>query len=101
MNVRMNGFGAIGHRLSDFLFTHNRMIFAVLFLVALIGALLGLNLALTRASDEVYRGERESAVQSPRFDQTTIDRINLLNAKQQTVTDMFPSGRISPFDETR
>jgi Flp pilus assembly protein TadB len=87
-------------KFGDFLFTHNRMIYFVLFICVLIGAVLGLNLALSTPSDEDYRTERLKDIQSTRFDTDTIQKIQNLNARQQTNTDTLPTGqRINPFGE--
>ena len=87
-------------RIGSFFFTHNRMIYFVLFICALISAIVGLNLALYQSSDENYRAKKMSETQSPRFDTDTIKKIQNLNAKQQTITDEPPAGqRTNPFGE--
>ncbi len=87
-------------QLGEFFFAHNRMIYFVLFISVLIGAIIGLNIALYRPSDEAYRGQKQSEAQSARFDTNTIERIQNLNARQQTVTDPVPTGtRSNPFGE--
>lgn len=94
---------AIAHffsRIGNFLFAHNRMIYFVLFIFALISAIIGLNIALYQPSDEDYRAKKMSETQSPRFDTETIQKIQNLNAKQQTITDDPPAGqRTNPFGE--
>lgn len=90
-------------RLSNFgniLFHHNAMIYFVLFVCVLIGAILGLNIILSKPSDETYRSEKLRDTQSTRFDTATIEKIQNLNAKQQTATDSLPTGRrTNPFGE--
>ena len=87
-------------RFGHFFLIHNRMIYFVLFFCALSGAIVGLNLAINQPSDEAYRAEKLSETQSPRFDDSTIQRIQNLNARQQTNTDALPSGqRTNPFGE--
>lgn len=91
-----NAFGRFGH----FLFTYNRMIYFVLFICALSSAIIGLNLALYQPSDDEYRTTKLSETQSARFDTDTIEKIQNLNAKQQTITDALPVGqRTNPFGE--
>lgn len=86
--------------LGSFLFHHSAMIYFVLFVCVLIGAILGLNLILSKPSDELYRNEKLRDTQSTRFDTETIDDIQNLNAKQQTNTDSLPTGqRTNPFGE--
>lgn len=86
--------------LGSLLFHHSAMIYIVLFVCVLIGAILGLNLILSKPSDEVYRSEKLRDTQSTRFDTTTIEKIKNLNAKQQTATDSLPTGqRTNPFGE--
>ncbi|HAC56160.1 TPA: hypothetical protein DCF80_01540 [Candidatus Saccharibacteria bacterium] len=83
-----------------FFFEHNRMIYFVLFLSAVIGAIAGLNLILYQPSDEAYRTEKQNSAQSARFDTDTIEKIQQLNANQQTNTDEPPAGtRSNPFGE--
>lgn len=86
-------------RLGHYFFAHNQMIYFVLFISALIGAISGLNLALYQPTDEVYRNEKMSEAQSARFDADTIEKIQNLNARQQTNTDALPPGRNNPFGE--
>lgn len=87
-------------RLGQLLFAHYRMIYFVLFICALSGAIIGLNLALYQPSDEEYRTTKLSETQSARFDAETIEKIQNLNAKQQTITDALPVGqRTNPFGE--
>lgn len=86
-------------RLGHFFFAHNQMIYFVLFISVLIGAILGLNLALYQPSDEAYRTQKMSEAQSARFDTQTIEKIKSLNARQQTTTDALPAGRTNPFGE--
>lgn len=91
-----SGFSRFGH----FLFSHNRMIYFVLFFLAISGAVLGLNLALGQPTDQTYYDTKLSETQSPRFDKDTIDKIQNLNAKQQTITNPPPAGqRTNPFGE--
>lgn len=86
--------------LGSFLFHHSAMIYFVLFVCVLIGAILGLNLILSKPSDDVYRTEKLRDTQSTRFDQSTIDKIQNLNDKQQTETDTITNGqRTNPFGE--
>lgn len=88
------------HSFGHFLFTYSRMIYFVLFVCALIGAILGLNIALNQPSDEDYRAKKLDETQTSRFDTETIEKIKNLNAKQQTTTDTLPTGqRINPFGE--
>ncbi len=83
-----------------FFIVHNRMIYFVLFLSILISAIIGLNLALYQPSDEDYRAKKLSETQSPRFDKATIEKIQRLNAGQQTTTESSPAGsRTNPFGE--
>lgn len=87
-------------RSGHFFFAHNRMIYFVLFFCVLGGAIIGLNVALYQPSDETYRAQKLSETQSPRFDDATIEKIQNLNARQQTNTDALPSGqRTNPFGE--
>lgn len=99
-NPSANAFAKALSRFGHFFFTHNRMIYFVLFFCALGGAVLGLNLAITQPSDEAYRAQKLSETQSPRFDEATIEKIQTLNARQQTNTDALPAGqRTNPFGE--
>ena len=92
--------GKMFSRFGHFFFTHNRMIYFILFFCVLGGAVLGLNVAINQPSDEEYRTQKLSETQSPRFDEATIDKIQNLNARQQTNTDALPSGqRTNPFGE--
>lgn len=76
------------------------MIYFVLFLLALIGAIISLNLALYQPSDDEYRMTKLQETQSPRFDTETIEKIKNLNAHQQTFTEDPPAGeRTNPFGE--
>lgn len=87
-------------KLGRFFTVHNRMIYFILFICVLIGAILGLNLALYQPSDEEYRAKKMSETQSARFDTDTITKIQNLNAQQQTITDAAPAGqRTNPFGE--
>lgn len=80
--------------------THNKMIYFVLFVCALIGAITSLNLALYKPSDEAYRNRKLSESQSARFDKVTIEKIQNLNAEQQINIKTLPaSQRINPFGE--
>lgn len=93
LKKRVSAFGSL-------LFNHSTTIHFVLFVCVLIGAIAGLNLILSKPSDEVYRSEKLRDTQSTRFDTSTIDKIQNLNAKQQTVTDSLPTGqRTNPFGE--
>lgn len=93
LKKRLNNVGSV-------LFHHSSMIYFVLFVCVLIGAILGLNLILSKPSDEVYRAEKLRDTQSTRFDTATIEKIQNLNAKQQTTTDSLPVGqRTNPFGE--
>lgn len=86
--------------LGNVLYHHSTMIYFVLFVCVLIGAILGLNLILSKPSDEVYRSEKLRDTQSTRFDTATIEKIQNLNARQQTATDSLPTGqRTNPFGE--
>lgn len=88
--------GSVGR----FLYAHDKVIYIVLFLSVLIGAMAGLNLALNQPSDEAYRGTKMSEAQSARFDTATIEKIQNLNARQQTATEALPAGvRSNPFGE--
>ena len=83
-----------------FFVAHDRMIYFVLFVCVVIGAILGLNLALYQPSDEAYRAEKLSKTQSPRFDTDTIKKIQSLNTQQQTNMDSIPTNqRVNPFGE--
>ena len=87
-------------RIGHFLSAHNTTIYIVLFFSALIGAVLGLNLALSQPSDEAYRSQKLNDAQSARFDTETIQKIQTLNARQQTDTEAVPAGtRSNPFGE--
>lgn len=90
-----NQIGRFGH----FFMAHNRMIYFVLFLTIIIGAIGGLNLALYKPTDDEYRTKKLSEAQSARFDTATIEKIQQLNSRQQTSTDALPGGRINPFGE--
>ena len=83
-----------------FFITHSRMIYFIVFACVLIGAILGLNLALYQPSDEAYRTEKLNKTQSARFDTETIEKIKNLNAQQQTITSPIPTDRrVNPFGE--
>jgi Flp pilus assembly protein TadB len=87
-------------KVGQFFAKHYRMIYFVVSVCVVIGAMIGLNLALYQPSDEDYRAQRLSEVQSARFDTETIKKIQNLNARQQTNTDALPSGqRTNPFGE--
>ena len=93
LKIRLKNFG-------DILFHHSAMIYFVLFVCVLIGAILGLNIILSKPSDEAYRSEKLRDTQSTSFDAETIEKIKNLNAKQQTATDSLPTGqRTNPFGE--
>lgn len=99
-SLSLGGVKDLFNRFGHFLFTYHRMIYFILFVCALIGAILGLNLALYQPSDEEYRTTKLSETQSARFDTDTIEKIQNLNAKQQTITDALPAGqRTNPFGE--
>jgi uncharacterized membrane protein YqgA involved in biofilm formation len=78
---------------------HRRMIFFIVTLGALIGAMLDLNLILNSSSDDAYRQTKIDSSQSTHFDTTTIKRINGLTTTQAPVTNALPPGRNSPFSE--
>ena len=83
-----------------FFATYSRMIYFVLFVCVIIGAILGLNLALYQPSDDAYRTEKLSETQSARFDNVTIEKIKNLNTQQQTLTSPIPTDRrVNPFGE--
>lgn len=87
-------------KIGKFLVTYSRMIYFVVFVCVLIGAILGLNLALYQPTDEAYRNEKLSETQSARFDTETIGKIKNLNAQQQTITSPIPTDRrVNPFGE--
>lgn len=87
-------------RFGKFFVAYSRMIYFVLFVCVVIGAMLGLNTALYQPSDEEYRAQRLSESQSARFDTDTIQKIQNLNAQQQTNTDSIPTDqRVNPFGE--
>ena len=87
-------------KLGKFFATSIRMIYFVIYVCVLIGAILGLNLALYQPSDEAYRTERLSKTQSARFDTETIEKIQHLNTQQQTITKPIPTDRrVNPFGE--
>lgn len=87
-------------KFGKFFAIHSRMIYFVVFLSVLIGAILGLNLALYQPSDEAYRTEKLNKTQSARFDTETIEKIKNLNAQQQTITSPIPTDRrVNPFGE--
>lgn len=86
--------------IGKFFYTHSKTIYFTLFMLALIGAVLGLNMALSQPTDDAYRSEKLTEITSPRFDEETIKMIDGLNSKQQTATDPLPTGqRINPFGE--
>ena len=99
-NPNMSGLKAALVRMGDFFFTHNRIIYFVLFMCALITAVASLNIVINQPSDQAYRDERTQEAQSPRFDEETIKKIQNLNATQQTIVDPPPANqRINPFGE--
>ena len=99
-NLSLTGLKSAVGRFGHFFLIHNRMIYFVLFFCVLSGAIVGLNIAINQPSDEDYRTQKLSETQSPRFDEATIERIQNLNARQQTNTDASPSGqRTNPFGE--
>lgn len=84
----------------SFFAKHDRIIYFVLFVSVVIGAVTGLNTILYQPSDQTYRTEKQDEAQSARFDTTTIEKIQKLNAQQQTNTDEPPAGkRSNPFGE--
>ena len=86
--------------IGKFFVVHSRTIYFVLFLGVLIGAILGLNLALYQPTDEAYRTDKLNKTQSARFDTETIEKINNLNTQQQTITSPIPTDRrVNPFGE--
>ncbi len=87
-------------KIGKFLAVHSRTIYFVLFLCVLIGAILGLNLALYQPTDEAYRTDKLNKTQSARFDTETIEKINNLNTQQQLITSPIPTDRrVNPFGE--
>ena len=87
-------------KVGKFFATHSQMIYFVVFVSVLIGAILGLNLALYQPSDEAYRTDKLNKTQSARFDTETIEKIRNLNAQQQTLTSPIPTDRrVNPFGE--
>lgn len=87
-------------KFGKFFAVHSRIIYFVVFLSVLIGAILGLNLALYQPSDEAYRTDKLNKTQSARFDTETIEKIKNLNAQQQTLTSPIPTDRrVNPFGE--
>lgn len=87
-------------KFGKFFATYDRMIYFVVFVCVLIGAILGLNLALYQPSDEAYRTEKLSKTQSARFDTETIEKIQDLNTQQQIITKPIPTDRrVNPFGE--
>lgn len=98
--LSLDGIRMYASQVGKFFTVHNRMIYFILFICVLIGAILGLNLALYQPSDEDYRAKKMSETQSARFDTDTITKIKNLNAQQQTITDAPPAGqRTNPFGE--
>lgn len=84
----------------QFFYSHSKLIYFALFMLVLIAAVLSVNLALSWPSDDGYRNEKLTEVTSPRFDEETIEKINNLNAKQQTATEPIPTNqRTNPFGE--
>lgn len=87
-------------KIGKFLAVHSRVIYLILFLCALIGAILGLNVALYQPSDEAYRANKLNETQSARFDVDTIEKINDLNTQEQIITSPIPTDRrVNPFGE--
>ena len=87
-------------KLGSFLSAHSFMVYFIIFTFVLTGAFLGLNIALNQPSDEDYRSQKLSEIQSTKFDTATIERIKRLNAQQQTNLDTLPAGqRTNPFSE--
>lgn len=98
--LSLRSIGAPFSKIGRFFLIHNKMIYFVLFIMILISAIIGLNLALYQPSDEDYRAQKLSETQSPRFDTATIEKIQRLNSGQQTTTETSPAGsRTNPFGE--
>lgn len=77
---------------------HSRLIFSILVVLALIFALINLNMTLNQPSDEDYRSQQQKS--SPtNFDKETIDQINRLNTQESINLDAIPAGRYNPFNE--
>lgn len=96
----MSPFALRMKHIGRFFSAHNATIYIVLFISVLIGAVFGLNLALSQPSDETYRSQKMNEAQSARFDTETIQKIKTLNARQQTNTDATaPGTRSNPFGE--
>lgn len=49
--------------------------------------------------DEEYRAEKQASTVKTNFDKATIEKIDRLRDRQQSVTPDLPSGRINPFTE--
>jgi hypothetical protein len=99
-SIQLDNIRAPFIKFGKFFVAHDKIIYFVLFFCVIIGAILGLNLALYQPSDEDYRSQKLSETQSARFDTETIDKIQQLNAQQQTNTDSIPTGkRVNPFGE--
>ena len=100
MKTSLNDIKAYFTKIGKFFVVHSRTIYFVLFLGVLIGAILGLNLALYQPTDEAYRTDKLNKTQSARFDTETIEKINNLNTQQQTITSPIPTDRrVNPFGE--
>ena len=100
MKTSLNDIKAYLTKIGKFFAVHSRTIYFVLFLCVLIGAILGLNLALYQPTDEAYRTDKLNKTQSARFDTETIEKINNLNTQQQTITSPIPTDRrVNPFGE--
>jgi hypothetical protein len=99
-SIQLGGLTVRFKKIGKFFAAHSRMIYFVLFVCVLIGAILGLNLALYQPSDEEYKAQKLSETQSARFDTETIKKIQNLNAQQQTITSPIPTNqRVNPFGE--
>lgn len=53
---------------------------------------------LTYPVDETYKAEQQAQKTKTSFDQTTIDKIERLNDRQESLSPTLPSGRINPFN---
>lgn len=86
-------------RLVAQLSAHSKIVFLVIGIGIIIYALISLNLIITMPSDQDYAIERDQIVNSLKFDQETIDRINKLNTDQSIDVYALPDGDINPFAE--
>lgn len=100
MKLDMSRLLAIKRQAGRFISSHSYSIYAALFMTALIIAVAGLNIILTKPSDEDYHTQKITELQSAQFDAKTIEDIKQLNTRQQTNTDPAPTGkRTNPFSE--